>query len=72
MTDYSDVAVEVIGAKIHRAARDARGRLLVREADNLDDAAHLRVLTPDELANADPERLCERCFAHLESADPEA
>jgi len=60
---FEDVAVEVVGGKIHRAARDEDGHLHVREADNLDSAAHLRVLTPDELANADPDRLCDRCFA---------
>jgi len=63
------IAIEVVGGKIHRAAKDADGRLLTREVDNLDDAAHLRLLTDDELANADPERLCERCFARPE---PEA
>jgi hypothetical protein len=60
---YEDVAVEVVGGKIHRAAKDpATGGLLTREADNLDSAARLRVLTPEELANADPDRLCDRCF----------
>jgi len=63
MSTLDYVAVEVVGGKIHRAARALDGRLLTREADNLDDAVHLRVLTEDELANADLERLCERCFA---------
>lgn len=66
MSQLDDVAVEVVGGRIHRAARDERGGLLTREADNLDSADHLRILTPDELANADPKRLCERCFASLE------
>jgi len=62
------VAVEVAGGRIHWAVRAADG-LLSREACNLDDAGQLRVLTDDELANADPERLCERCFAKPEPED---
>lgn len=65
------VAIEVVGGRIHRAVRAADG-VLSRETCNLDDAVRLRLLSDDEVANADPERLCERCFAHTESADPEA
>lgn len=63
MSGFVDVAVEVVGGKVHRAAKAPDGKLLTREADNLDDAVHLRVLTADELANVEPERLCDRCFA---------
>ena len=67
MTDpFAEVTVltrDISSGRIHR-------RLLVNdqlipyggEADNLDQAGKYEIVTADDLANAEPEGLCERCF----------
>lgn len=47
--------------RIHKRVR-VGNRLYTDEADNLDDAGEYDVIGDDEVAEADPEALCDRCF----------
>lgn len=48
--------------KIHRRTLLETGELQSSEADNLDQAGDWEAVTAEELANAEPDALCERCF----------
>lgn len=47
--------------RIHRRTV-VEGGLATLEGDNLDDAGAYEVITLDQLADAEPDQLCERCF----------
>ncbi len=49
---------DLSSGRIHKRTEDGR----THEADNLDDAGEYEVITPEQLAEAEPEQLCERCF----------
>ena len=54
--------------RIHIAVKRA-GRLLTDEADNLDSAGERDEITADELASADADSLCRRCFPATEEEE---
>lgn len=65
-----EVAVEVEGGHIHRGY-NRMGVLFIDEGCNVDDAAHRRQLTSEELAQVEPWRLCQRKGCYPEAGDPE-
>lgn len=68
----SDVLTrDLSSGRIHRRHLTEGGQLLSDEADNLDDAGKFEVITADDLANAEPGELCERCFPPI-PADEDA
>lgn len=52
---------DLSSGRIHRRIRIG-DNLASIEADNLDDAGEYEVITADQLTNAEPDDLCERCF----------
>ena len=52
---------DVTSGRIHRRTM-VDGQVMTFEQDNLDSAGAYEVITADQLANAEPGELCERCF----------
>ena len=52
---------DLSSGRIHRRIRIG-DNLATIEADNLDDAGEYEVITADQLSDAEPGELCERCF----------
>ena len=59
---------DLSSGKIHRRYLAPDGSLASIEADNLDDAGKYEAITPDQLADAEPGDLCERCFPPIGDA----
>lgn len=52
---------DLSSGRIHRRIR-VGDNLYTAEADNLDQAGEYEVITAEQLADAEPGELCERCF----------
>jgi hypothetical protein len=52
---------DLSSGRIHRRIR-VGDNLATIEADNLDDAGEYEIITADQLSDAEPGELCERCF----------
>lgn len=59
---------DLSSGRIHRRLQGKSGKLYTLEADNLDDAGAYEVVTADDLANAEPDGLCLRCFPDIGDA----
>lgn len=57
-----EVRVRTKRGIVHRAYRDDHGHLATLEADNLDSAEELTVLTAAEASEVEPGDHCERCW----------
>ena len=54
--------------RVHKAFREDEGkRLATLEGCNLDDAAHLVVLTAVEFSEVEPDDLCARCWPKVDA-----
>lgn len=59
---------DLSSGRIHRRML-VNGVVLTAEADNLDQAGTYELITADDLANAEPGELCERCFPPIGGDD---
>jgi hypothetical protein len=55
---------DLSSGRIHRRVL-VNGTYMTSEADNLDDAGAFEVITAEQLADAEPGELCERCFPDI-------
>ncbi len=58
---------DISSGRIHRRIR-VGNNFYTAEADNLDQAGEFEVIGADELANAEPDQLCLRCFPDIGDA----
>jgi hypothetical protein len=62
MTELPEVLTrDISSGKIHRRVQVPGGYASL-EADNLDTAGEFEMVTSEQLSNAEPGDLCERCF----------
>ncbi len=68
MTTDSVLTRDLTSGKIHRRTL-VGDELQSFEADNLDASGKYEVITAEQLADAEPGELCERCFPPVASAE---
>jgi hypothetical protein len=68
-TKSREVAVEVTGGHVHRGI-NRMGVLFLQESCNVDDSAHRRQLTDEEMSQVEPWRLCGRPGCWPEADEP--
>lgn len=69
MSDDIVLTRDLSSGRIHRRMLTPAGEVLTFEGDNLDQAGKYEVITAEQLSDAEPGELCERCFGAAGKAE---